>query len=1455
MPHVRSARLRARRAARAAAPLRRAGLAWVAKAAVLALAIGLIAAPGAAAATPTPTDSPTADSATPSPEEADPQTETPPPGETTAPPESVPTTEPTRDAEAPPPVEAAPPSDRAPPEADEPTPPSAPEPSADATDPAPEQPARRADQSLMGATDVSLLAAGVPEAPTQLWTDDFEASTPPAQLGTYASNRYTAGAFWLNSANCTGVIANYSMTFPATGFCGAATDVVTRNAVRRLADVLGQVRLGVVGGTSNTAPVNGSTAGTAGSQANRAVTELTISGTTTANQAIIESTAPVGLTASADRYYAASIDVAEDSCSARIGGANNNSRLDVALITGATVNALTAAPIVACNITGGRYTSPALTGGFGSETSVRAGRFFTDTAVRLTAAQASQVRLRVTNQVAASIGNDFAFDSLRIVDATPSLDKAFATDLTTTGTPTTLTFTITNTSELAAKNDWGFVDTLPSGLVVAPAAAVGGTCANMTGAAFAVQAAPGASAITVAGGDLATNAASCTITVDVVANTPGTYVNGPTNVATVLNAPEAVTLVVEAPARITIQTIVTARSAVADQFRLALSLGATEVANATTTGANTGLQTAQIGPIAVTRGSVYTISESIISTATLNTYTTSYQCLRGTTTIATGTSVSGPITIPNEPGAEIACTFTNSPQVATLYCDGSYYYAVRTNGSVAQVNATSTAAPTQLVGAVTGATDINALGVNGNGTSAIALDRTGTGAGNAAGIVNYTIVNGSLQAARTAFTGTQGSFLDRSGLALDGTIVGGAVDPLNNRFVVGKSAVGSVRLWEYTPSALNNGTRFLYLGQVNTGTLATENGDVSFDAQGNLHIVQTGADSSNVGMFSVTRESLLAAAGGVIPSSASVRRALSGTDTGNALTAVNGMAFSPTGTVYLGNGTSAYQFDPMTWARVPNSPRSTVGTIAPANSTDLAACASPSTLSLEKNVVGRFNLLDQFRLALSAGSPLSESSVATTTGTATGVQSARIGPTPVQINTSVTISETMALGSLSPLSAYTVVYECWADGVRIFTGTETSAVITIPNRLSVGVACTFSNAPAPFATVRVTKVVEDWSGGNRAPTPGWTMTTTAVANTGSTVSVLPSRNPAQQTGADGSATWQVLFGAAAQRGRITVAETAQTGFRFQSLVCTVNGAAGATTVTTVGTQVRGALNVDVGPGNVVDCVYTNRPVATLTLVKNVSFGAAAPSSWQLAATRSLPAALPGPSGAGGSGAVNAVTVSAGTPYRLSESDGPSTYVQVGSWSCVTASGATVPVTGAGDVSLTLATAVTCTVTNATASLTLLKNVQSPATGFQPSTWNLTATPAVLAGLSATTVPGADFVAAGNPASTFSVRPGHTYALSEALAQSGTRLAYQQLRLELRQPNGSWTPVASQTITAPAAGQTAIYRFVNAPVQPTMLPLTGGTSTDAFLIGGSVLLILAIAFAFWHGRRRSRRSVM
>ncbi|WP_374954160.1 LPXTG cell wall anchor domain-containing protein [Rathayibacter sp. AY1E1] len=42
-----------------------------------------------------------------------------------------------------------------------------------------------------------------------------------------------------------------------------------------------------------------------------------------------------------------------------------------------------------------------------------------------------------------------------------------------------------------------------------------------------------------------------------------------------------------------------------------------------------------------------------------------------------------------------------------------------------------------------------------------------------------------------------------------------------------------------------------------------------------------------------------------------------------------------------------------------------------------------------------------------------------------------------------------------------------------------------------------------------------------------------------------------------------------------------------------------------------------------------------------------------------------------------------------------------------------------------------------------------------------------------------------------------------------------------------------------------------PVDPTRLPLTGGASTDAFLLGGGSVLTLALGLLLWERRRRLR----
>ncbi|OFI39400.1 hypothetical protein BIU82_13795 [Arthrobacter sp. SW1] len=123
--------------------------------------------------------------------------------------------------------------------------------------------------------------------------------------------------------------------------------------------------------------------------------------------------------------------------------------------------------------------------------------------------------IRVRNLTATGEGNDVGFDLPQLVDVTPQLDKAFVPSTILQGQTTTLTYTVTNTSDLQAKNGWHFVDTIPAGLT--PTGAIGGTCtrtaSSISGRTIDVT------------GNIALGSASCTVTVTVTSNTPGVYNN------------------------------------------------------------------------------------------------------------------------------------------------------------------------------------------------------------------------------------------------------------------------------------------------------------------------------------------------------------------------------------------------------------------------------------------------------------------------------------------------------------------------------------------------------------------------------------------------------------------------------------------------------------------------------------------------------------------------------------------------------------------------------------------------------------------------------------------------------------------------------------------------------------------------------------------------------------------
>ncbi|MGX1934677.1 DUF7507 domain-containing protein [Microbacterium resistens] len=353
---------------------------------------------------------------------------------------------------------------------------------------------------------------GTPSDPSVAFDEDFEngVGATAISLADYQDDtgvRYESDPYWVRTDQCNGAVLQYDGTVFPSGYC--TTGNASQANVRRLADVLGQVNAGVQGSSDPAQPVNGSTAET---RTNHAVTAWTGAVDGPSNAIVFESS-PLNLQEQDSRFFTASIDVAEVSCTYR--GGQNNSRLNFFLVSEGQELPLNSSPIRACTDDGvSYYTSPDL-GGWGSGGGyVAAGHYFSDGSYLVSADDADDMVFRMRNLTGSSAGNDFAYDNARLVDATPQLDKSFSPTSVPTGGVSTLTLTVTNTSDLAAKKGWSFTDTLPDGLVIADPANVGGTCAAD------VMAPAGGAAVEVANGELAKGESSCTVTVDVTSETP-----------------------------------------------------------------------------------------------------------------------------------------------------------------------------------------------------------------------------------------------------------------------------------------------------------------------------------------------------------------------------------------------------------------------------------------------------------------------------------------------------------------------------------------------------------------------------------------------------------------------------------------------------------------------------------------------------------------------------------------------------------------------------------------------------------------------------------------------------------------------------------------------------------------------------------------------------------------------
>lgn len=755
-----------------------------------------------------------------------------------------------------------------------------------------------------------------------------------------------------------------------------------------------------------------------------------------------------------------------------------------------------------------------------------------------------------------------------------------------------------------------------------------------------------------------------------------------------------------------------------------------------------------------------------------------------------------------ETGAADQGPVSASGSASMIHCDSGYIYSSGSTGQLYQIDPNGTVAS---VGSrAPGANDFNGLGIGPQGTSVYAYNRTN----NTQSVTMYTFSTAS-----GSWTNTNDSYdtSARNNGSFGGSLVAGAVDLNNGKYMFGgfdtiQSGPGSMqvfKLWQYDPGAT---PKFTYLGYLNTNKDVgyRANGDMAFDAQGNLFVVR--GSGTNTTVFSVTAANLAQAGGGLIASSAS--------NTFQTSADVNGVAFDASGKAYLGSSTTLQSYDMPNWSNQSTVTRSLQA------STDLASCSSPATITVQKVVKGRVTPTDQFTMSLNDAQ--TQLGSATTSGTQNGLQSDQVGPQPTVRGKTLSFSETGAGGA--NLDNYATTYQCTVDGAAMspaVAGSGTSGRVTIPSS-GDAVVCQFTNSPL-IARVNVTKTLLDQNGANPQPGSDWTMGMSATPSSG-TVTQSPSGS--QQTDSQGKASWTVNFGTADSAANVAVNETQKTGYRFASGQCVVTDNNGDKGSPVTMTSQEGVSDLAVLPGETVDCSFTNQKQQTsLTLVKvvhNAFGGTAGVNDFNLAAT-------PGGGSSLGFTSGQKQDVAPGT-YTLSEKDLAGTgYVRTGV-TCSDEDG-NLAVDGTA-VDVADGKNVTCVITNddEPGSVSWSKeDVQGSA--LSGSTWLLTGT-----GVPLNTVV-TDCTSAGQcgsgPYDDQDPRPGHfklsnqqwgSYALSERTAPAGYVLS---------------DATHDYTISAADRDYAFPAAFVNKQQTPPTLPLTGGISTDSFLLGGLGLIVVAI----------------
>jgi uncharacterized repeat protein (TIGR01451 family) len=524
---------------------------------------------------------------------------------------------------------------------------------------------------------------GVPSAPTTLYTEDFENSAGLTELENYPSASgatYTASSYWLNQHRCNGFILSSTTANPGSTYCN--NNSASWLDVQRKAYALGLLN-SPQDPTTNRAVSTNSTGA-----ADNAVT-FQPDGNITPNQIEFATAGQLTLPA-ANRFVTFSVDAAASACSL----AQPLLRFYLRDNSGTEIPVSSSA-INPC--TDSRRTNTTVSG-----TPISYGRFPANGSMLLTG---NSLGVVMRNEQPNTNGNDGAIDNIRVLDVTPQLDKSFSPASVPAGGTSTLTLTVTNTSELAAKAGWAFTDNLPSGLVVASPAALGGTCT-------ATRSAPaGGSTVSISNGQLAAGQTSCTVTVNVTSSTPTasdpiskTYQNCAANISNAIgmNLPNCASVEFHRTPALTVvksanPTTITAAGQTVTYSFLVTNTGNSNLSNIDVTESSfTGTGTAPLVtcPVAVlvpaqqeTCTATYVASQSDVDAGSIKNTAVAHGTPPGAVTPVDSSPSSATVTAAATPG--ISLVKSASPSDAASFTVGrviTYSFVITNTGNVTLTN-------------------------------------------------------------------------------------------------------------------------------------------------------------------------------------------------------------------------------------------------------------------------------------------------------------------------------------------------------------------------------------------------------------------------------------------------------------------------------------------------------------------------------------------------------------------------------------------------------------------------------------------------------------------------------------------------------------------------------------------------------------------------------------------------